>query len=169
MAPLLDTEHTVWQALGRPPGYRPHGLDLDRHVAPWLDDVAAAGLGVRAVLGLGPGALFADVIAAGVARRQRATPAVLQPGPATTLAESIPEQCRRLVASVSGPRRPLDSGALRSAAGLTQEVLNLTAFRLSGRAGAEWGGTGRGGTGRRGTGEGGTGHGGGQLPSGRGE
>ncbi|MFE5300446.1 hypothetical protein [Streptomyces sp. NPDC056632] len=130
VAALLDTEHTVWQALGPPPGHRPRGLDLHRCLTPWLEGVTAGGLRVRAVLGLGPGALYAELIAAGVARRQRTAPVVLLPEPAAAVSESIPEQCRRLVARVSGPRRPPASGPLRSTAGLTQDVLNLTASRL---------------------------------------
>jgi hypothetical protein len=131
-APLLETEHTVWQALPGPAGHRPSGLDLDAYLVPWTDDVRARGLRVRAVLGLGPGGLFAGVIGAAVARLQGRSPAVLLPDAA--LGEPVAEQFRRLVASVSRQRRRTDPGALDSAAGLTQAVLDLTAVSLSAHA-----------------------------------
>ncbi|MQY33465.1 hypothetical protein SRB17_14260 [Streptomyces sp. RB17] len=124
----------MWQALPGPAGHRPSGLDLDAYLVPWTDDVRACGLRVRAVLGLGPGGLFAGVIAAAVARLQGRSPAVLLPE--ATLGEPVAEQFRRLVAGVSRQRRRHDPGVLDSAAGLTLAVLDLTAVSLSALAAA---------------------------------
>ncbi|WP_328378987.1 hypothetical protein OG372_28500 [Streptomyces sp. NBC_01020] len=100
LIPLLDTRHTVWRATESDRTH-PRGTCLDEYIAPWTDEVRAAGLRVRAVLGYGVGGIFAGAIADGVGRDQGRTPEVLLFDPELVDSGTVVDEFRRLVSTVS--------------------------------------------------------------------
>jgi len=115
LAPGLGLDCALWQTVA--PARTPApGIDQDEYLAPWLDEVAASGRTVRAVLGYCAGSVFAGALAERITARQPAAPRVVVFDPELVDVPTVHLQFGRVVGNMTAVLDPAEVEELAGAA-----------------------------------------------------
>ena len=100
LAPRLTAGHEFWRTAVNPTG-RLSGVTSEEYIRPWLEEVRASGLPVRAVMGFCVGSVYAAVIAEAIAQWQDRAPDIILYDPELTHPETVYWQFYMVVESLS--------------------------------------------------------------------